>query len=321
MKRTRGVESSTPNRENCRPRPRRDSSRLPIPSDNASKRRYPGGFPWSQNLLQISVNRSPTAGCARSWGDWSEAASDAQRAELAACLREGPLLLALRELPAGGSEEIEPREWTIRFVSSRELEGATWLCVFADAESAGASAPGAVWIALEPAALLRFVRGSGYAGLLLEPRAAALRWTVEELEELLIEPDRTPRRRPALSLSEEPENAVREALERLAQRPYDAACARVRESRTGKHVQFALTPDGALMLDLPRAQLGLDEAERARILLDDLSGNADAEGGDELLQALFCDDLGRAAKATLKILHLGLRIPAGLPAGDRRTGI
>lgn len=241
------------------------------------------------------------------------ALADGSPDELRACLTEGPLLLALRELPAEGAGEVEPREWTVRFVSSREIEGATWLCAFADAASAAESAPGAVWVALDAGTVMRFAIGAGYAGLLLDPGGAAARLACDELAELVRTPRPEAPRQRALSLGTEPENAVREALERTLKRPYGAACLRVREPRTGKQVQFALTPDGALLMDVPRSELGLDEAERARMLLDDLAGHAlEGEAGDpDAFQALFCDGTERAAKATLKVFTWVFGFPPG----------
>jgi hypothetical protein len=229
------------------------------------------------------------------------------RTRLHECLLEGPLLVALRELPKQpeAGAEAPAGEMPMEFVTHPGPEGRRVLAGFSDPEAVAARAPAAVWLATEPRSVLTWLVEEGLGGLLLNPQGPSAFVSGEDLLQMLGRGDSRPHRRRALSGSHESESRIRDALERLLDADAADAGVTVEEPRTGRRVRFAGTPDGALLMVVSRANLGSDELERARLMFhqlagldDDASASEDPEPGD--FQAIFSGDPGRATKAALK---------------------
>jgi hypothetical protein len=233
-----------------------------------------------------------------------------QQAKLLECLMAGPLLIAIRELP----EVLDPsqsEEGRVRFVTAESPDGGRVVCGFSSSRSLTALAPAAVALAADPASLLDWIVATGMEGLLLDPQGPSAFISNDAARRVLGLPLRAHSAGRSISLRNGPENAMREALERLLERAGPEAHAIVRETRTGKSVLFARAEDAALRMVLSGDALAQDERERARMLLDELAGHADdlplrdagaaerEESAD--LQALFSGDATRPAKAAIKV--------------------
>jgi hypothetical protein len=241
-----------------------------------------------------------------------------QQAKLLECLMAGPLLIAIRELP----EALDPsqsEEGRVRFVTAESHDGERVVCGFSSSRSLAALAPAAVALAADPASLLDWIVATGMEGLLLDPQGPSAFISNDAARRVL---GLSPRARSAgrsISLRDGPENAMREALERLLEGAGPAADAIVRETRTGKSVLFARAEDGALRMVLSSAALAQDERERARMFFDELAGPADdlphhdAEKREERadFQALFSGDATRPAKAAVKVFTWVFGFQAG----------
>jgi hypothetical protein len=240
---------------------------------------------------------------------WAGEPSRAHRAELLECLVAGPLLVALHELPPG-FDPAQGEATPARFVTAELPEHGTVLCAFSSGRALAAKAPAAVGLALDPATLLDWTVEAGMPGLLLDPEGAAFFVTQDDARALLGLPARRGRGGRAVSLSEEPENAVRAALEHLLEPGAAAAAVSVSETRTGKRVLFSREPDGGLLMVLPAEALTRDERTRARMLFDELAGPtedlppdpaaAEREAASDF-RALFGGDAARPAKAAIKV--------------------
>jgi len=240
--------------------------------------------------------------------------------ELLESLMAGPLLIAIRELP----EALDPsqgEEGQVRFVTAEGPDGKRVVCGFSGPRSLTALAPAAVALAVDPASLLDWVVETGMEGLLLDPQGPSAFVSNDAARQLLGLPPRARAGGRAISLKVGPENAIREALERLLERTGPEACATIRETRTAKSVHFARDEDATLRLVLRSAELAQDERERARMLFDELAGHADdlppvdpgaAEQEERAdLQALFSGDATRPARAAIKVFTWVFGFQAG----------
>jgi hypothetical protein len=252
---------------------------------------------------------------------FAEDPSRERRRELLESLMAGPLLIAIRELP----EVLDPsqsEEGHVRFVTAESPEGERVVCGFSSSRSLAALAPAAVPLAADPASLLDWIVATGMEGLLLDPQGPSAFISNDAARRVLGLPPRARSAGRSISLRDGPENAMREALERLLERAGSAPHAIVRETRTGKSVLFARAEDGALRMVLRGAALAQDERERAGMLFDELAGPADdlphgdagaaerEEWAD--FQALFSGDATRPAKAAIKVFTWVFGFQAGL---------
>jgi len=251
---------------------------------------------------------------------FAEDPSREQRAELLETLMAGPLLIAIRELP----EALDPsqsEEGQVRFVTAESPDGGRVVCGFSSSRALTALAPAAVALAADPASLLDWIVATGMQGLLLDPQGPSAFISNDAARQLLGLPPRAGGDGRSISLRDGPENAMREALERLLERAGPEAHAIVRETRTGKSVLFARAEDDALRMVLSAGALAQDERERARMLLDELAGHADdlpqLDGGkaerEECadFQALFSGDATRPAKTAIKVFTWVFGFQAG----------
>ena len=235
------------------------------------------------------------------------------RAAVHASLVAGPLLIALRELPKeiGADPQVLTGDIPIQFVTSKAPGGRPVLAAFTDAEAVARRAPAGVWLGVAPLALLNWIVEEGLEGLMLNPDGVSATISRGAVLRILGMEDRVPRSGRSLSISEAPENAIREALTRLQEGAGPTGFVIAREPRTGKCVRFSPDPDGALRMDLTAAELDGDERTRARLMFDELAGGADdlppLDGDGEndeapaAYVAIFAGDVGRAAKAALKV--------------------
>ena len=231
-----------------------------------------------------------------------------------------PLLLAIHELP----DDLEPGqggEATVRFVTAQESGRGRVVCGFSGFQALAAKAPAAVALAVDPASVLDWIVTSGAEGLLLDPAGPSAFLSRGEARELLgLPPPPPPPRRP-ISLGEQPEGAVREALQLLleAGRPGDGAS--IRETRTGMSVLFERAEGDALRMVLGIATLADDERARAQMLFDELAGGAEGQPGDDEakqedadwadFEALFGGDVARPAEAAVKVFTWVFGFPPG----------
>jgi hypothetical protein len=235
------------------------------------------------------------------------------RAAVHAALVAGPLLIALRELPKemGCDPQALAGDIPIQFVTSKAPGGRPVLAAFTDAQAVAKRAPAGVWLGVAPLALLNWIVEEGLEGLMLNPDGVSTTLSRDAVLRILGMEDRVPRSGRSLSISEEPENAIREALTRLQDGAGPTGCVIAREPRTGKYVRFTPDLDGALRMDLAAAELDGDERTRARLMFDELAGGADdlppleGDGNSHeapaAYMAIFAGDAGHAAKAALKV--------------------
>jgi hypothetical protein len=261
-----------------------------------SERKPPENAPLRRAIAKLAADPTPE-----------------NRAAVHASLMAGPLLIALRELPKeiGSDPEVLTGDIPIQFVTSKAPGGRPVLAAFTDAEAVARRAPAGVWLAVAPFALLNWIVEEGLEGLVLNPDGVSATISRDAVLRMLGMEDRVHRSGRSLSISEEPENAIREALARLQDGSHPTGFVIAREPRTGKCVRFSRDPDGALRMDLTAAELDGDERTRARLMFDELAGGADdlppPEGDGEndaapaAYVAIFAGDVGRAAKAALKI--------------------
>jgi hypothetical protein len=249
---------------------------------------------------------------------FSEDPGRERRGELLESLMEGPLLIAIRELP----ETLDPsqsEEGRVHFVTAESPDGARVVCGFSSPGSLTALAPAAVALAVDPASLLDWIVETGMEGLLLDPQGPSAFVSHDDARQVLGLPPRARATGRAISLRDGPENAVREALGRLLERGGPEAHASVRETRTDKSVLFSRDGDAALRMVLSGPSLARDERERARMLFDELAGHADelpqldaAEREEATdFQALFSGDAARPAKAAIKVFTWVFGFQAG----------
>jgi hypothetical protein len=251
---------------------------------------------------------------------FAEDPSRESREKLLESLMAGPLLIAIRELP----EALDPsrsEEGHVRFVTAESPNGGRVVCGFSSSRSLAALAPAAVGLAADPASLLDWIVAAGMEGLLLDPQGPSAFISNDAARQVLGLPPRPRAAGRSISLRDGPENAVREALERLLERADPEAHAIVRETRTGKSVLFARAEDDALRMVLSGAALAQDERERAQMLLDELAGHADdlpqrdagAAEREECadFQALFSGDPTRPARAAIKVFTWVFGFQAG----------
>lgn len=252
--------------------------------------------------------------------------SRARRAELLAVLRDGPVLLGVRELPEG-FEPAQGDEAQLRLVTAEVPGEGSMLCGFSSPDALGARAPAALPLAVEATTLAEWMLARDLPGLLLDPGGAATVLSRDEARGLLGLPPLTPRR--SISLGDAPENAVRAALEDLLNRE-GASHVELREARTGKSLRFERAEDGLLRLVVPGASLSGDERARAEMLFDELAGAAgdlpeiepEKPQEDDLapdFQALFGGDLERPARAAVKVFTWVFGFPPGF-AVEAETG-
>jgi hypothetical protein len=278
-----------------------------------SVRKPPGNAPLRRAIARLS--REPTA---------------ESRNAVHACLVAGPLLIALRELPrqVGTAPEALTGEIPIQFVTGQAPGGAPVLAAFSDVEEVVRRAPAGVWLAVAPLVLLHWIVEEGFQGLMLNPEGPSAYVSRDAVLRILGMEDRLPRSGRSLSMDEGPENAIRDALTRLVEEGGGAGFVVAREPRTGKAVRFSPDPDGSLRMDLSSAELDGDERTRARLMFDELAGGADdlppledgavTEEAPAAYVAIFSGDVGRAAKAAVKVFtwvfgfppHFELRIEA-----------
>ena len=276
-----------------------------------SERKPPENAPLRRAIAKLASNPTPES-----------------RAAVHASLVAGPLLIALRELPKeiGSDPQVLTGDIPIRFVTSKAPGGHPVLAAFTDAEAVAKRAPAGVWLGVAPLALLNWIVEEGLEGLMLNPDGVSATISRNAVLRILGMEDRVPQSGRSLSISEEPENAIREALTRLQDGAGSTGFVIAREPRTGKCVRFSPDPDGALRMDLTASELDSDERTRARLMFDELAGGADdlppLDGDGEndeapaAYVAIFAGDAGRAAKAALKIFtwvfgfppHFELRI-------------
>jgi len=243
-----------------------------------------------------------------------------QHAKLLECLMAGPLLIAIRELP----EVLDPsqsEEAQIRFVTAENPDGERLVCGFSSSRSLAALAPAAVALAVDPASLLDWIVETGMEGLLLDPQGPSAFISNDAARRVLGLRPRSWSPGRSISLGDGPENAMREALERLLERAGPGAHAIAREPLTGKSALFARAEGDALRLVLSSAALAQDERERARMLFDELAGHADdlppldagAAEREEYVdfQALFSGDAIRPARAAIKVFTWVFGFQAG----------
>ena len=235
------------------------------------------------------------------------------RAAVHASLVAGPLLIALRELPKemGSDPQVLTGDIPIQFVTAKAPGGRPVLAAFTDAEAVAKRAPAGVWLGVAPLALLNWIVEEGLGGLILNPDGVSATISRDAVLRILGMEDRVPRSGRSLSISEKPENAIREALTRLQDGAGPTRFVIAREPRTGKYVRFSPDPDGSLRMDLTAAELDGDERTRARLMFDELAGGADdlpsLDGDGEnpeapaAYMAIFAGDVGHAAKAALKV--------------------
>ncbi|MDH3213267.1 MAG: SseB family protein [Myxococcales bacterium] len=234
------------------------------------------------------------------------------RAAVHAGLTAGPLLIALRELPkeVGPDPQALTGDIPIQFVTSKAPGGAPVLAAFTDAEAVAKRAPAGVWLGVAPLELLNWIVEEGFEGLMLNPEGPSAYISRDAVLRLLGMEDRVPRSGRSLSISKGPENAIRDALTGLQEDAHPPAFVIAREPRTGKSVRFSPEADGALRMDLTAAELDSGERTRAQLMFDELAGGADdlppQEQGPEAeapaaYVAIFAGDVGRAAKAAVKV--------------------
>lgn len=249
---------------------------------------------------------------------FAEDPSPERRGELLESLMAGPLLIAIRELP----EALDPsqsEEGHVRFVTAESPDGRRVVCGFSGSRPLTALAPAAVALAADPASLLDWIVETGMEGLLLDPQGPSAFISNDAARQVLGLPARARTAGRSISLRDGPENAMRQALERLLERAGPEACAIARETRTAKSLLFARAEDAALRMVLRSAALTQDERERARMFFDELAGPADdlphhdAAERDESadFQALFSGDASRPAKAAIKVFTWVFGFQAG----------
>ncbi len=253
------------------------------------------------------------------------------RAALLEALLAGPLLLAIKELPEG-FDPAANEEGAVRFVSAEvpgagEGEASRVLCGFSDIGALTAKAPAGVWVMLDPLVVLQWIVDTDMEGLLLDPQPNALGAPAlvsnDDARSVLGLPRRGRSGR-ALSLGEEPENAIRDAVARLLERSDLDSHVVIKETKTGKFVLFARAIDDSVMMVVRASSLARDELERTRMLFDEMAGDLDGvpagegapdaggEGDDWAdFQALFSGDIGQTAKAALKVFTWAFGFPPG----------
>ncbi|MEE9606773.1 MAG: SseB family protein [Myxococcota bacterium] len=231
-------------------------------------------------------------------------------------LAAGPLLVAIRDLPrdVGRDPAALDGELPIRFVTSPGPQGTATLCVFSDLESVAARAPAAVALAIDPATLLNWIADERLEGIVLNPQGPSLHVSREQLLRVLGRGGSSGR---SLSISDESENEIREALARLAESDRGGAALEISEPRTGKSMRFSAEADGSVRMDVAGASLSGDEWQRAKLMFDELAGHAEelpavGEAAPEPIDfvAIFAGDVGRAAKAAVKVFTWVFGFPA-----------
>ncbi len=252
------------------------------------------------------------------------------RAALLEALQAGPLLMAIKELPEG-FDPAATEEGAVRFVTT-EVPGAEAgearrvVCGFSDIGALRAKAPAGVWVMLDPLVVLQWIVDTDMEGLLLDPDAKAKGAPAlvsnDDARSALGLPRRGRSGR-ALSLGEEPENAIHEAVARLLERSDLDSHVIVREAKTGKFVLFARAIDDSVMMVVRASPLARDELERTQMLFDELAGDVEdldgagatgarGEGEDWAdFQALFSGDIGQVAKAAVKVFTWAFGFPPG----------
>ncbi len=257
------------------------------------------------------------------------------RAALLEALLAGPLLLAIKELPEG-FDPAANEEGAVRFVTAEvpgagEGEASRVLCGFSDIGALRMKAPAGVWVMLDPLVVLQWIVDTDMDGLVLDPQAKAKTKAKALGAPVLVSNDdarsvlalpRRGRSGRALSLGEEPENAIRDAVARLLERSDLDSHVIVKEAKTGKFVLFARAIDDSVMMVVRASSLARDELERTQMLFDELAGNledldgaapgAGGEGEDWAdFQALFSGDIGQVAKAAVKVFTWAFGFPPG----------
>ena len=231
------------------------------------------------------------------------------RARLYEHVLNGPLLVALRALPSGlGRGPLDPAaESTIQFVTAAGTDGRGAIAAFSDPAAVAARAPAAVWLAIDPHALLTWIGTEGAGGLVLNPAGLSAFIPSEDVRELVgLQAARRRQSRSADDVSA-PEKTIREALNSLYDKSQKCAFLVLREPRTEKAVRFARALDGSLMLDVSAATLSRDEIQRAKLMFDDLAGCADdlprgeCDAEPTSFKAIFSGDPSLAAHSALKI--------------------
>jgi hypothetical protein len=260
------------------------------------------------------------------------------RAALLETLMAGPLLMAIKELPEGFYPAAS-ENGTVRFVTAEvPAEDAKAgeadpvgrvnrvVCGFSDIDALAAKAPAGVWVMLDPLVVLQWIVDTDMDGLLLDPHvhapdAPALVTNEDARSVLGMPPGRRGKARRALSLGEEPENAIHGAVTRLLERSDLDSHVIVKEAKTGKFVLFARAIDDSVMMVVRASSLARDELERTQMLFDELAGDledldgASGNAGESEdwadFQAIFSGDIGQAAKAAVKVFTWAFGFPPG----------
>ena len=261
-----------------------------------------------------------------------------QRAALVEALLSAPLLMAIKELPEG-FDPAASEAGAVRFVttetpgSGSDVAGARRVvCGFSSIDTLTAKAPAGVWVLLDPLVVLQWIVDADMDGIVLDPQVTATSKATAAGAPAFVSNDdarrvlELPSRRRgaggrALSIGEAPENAIHEAVARLLERSDLDSHVIVREAKTGKFVLVARAIDDSVMMVVRASSLARDELERTRMLFDEMAGDlgelddvGSAEGeGEEWadFQALFSGDVGRAAKAALKVFTWAFGFPPG----------
>jgi hypothetical protein len=248
----------------------------------------------------------------------AEDPSAESRCRLLECLREGNILLGLRELPRdlGADPDALGRELPVRFLTHEGAEGETLLAGFSDAAALSARAPAAVGLAIDTRAVLDWIFEAGLAGIALDPSGACACISRDDVLELLGLGDYKRSRGRALSMRDGPEPRVRDALARLLESDADPTRLVLKEPRTGRLLRFERSEGETLLLTVPAETLGRDEFARTRLLFDELAGlpedesqTADRDLEPTDLQALFTS-AEPAAQAAVKVFTWAFGFPS-----------
>ncbi len=302
--------------------------------------------PPSSASAKLTKNAKLASAVARYAGD----PTPEQRAALVEALLSAPLLMAIKELPEG-FDPAASEEGAVRFVttetpgsgsghgsesdSDSDVAGARRVvCGFSSIDALTAKAPAGVWVLLDPLVVLQWIVDADMDGIVLDPQGTSViktKATAAGASAFVSNDDARrvlglPLRRRgaggrALSISEAPENAIHDAVARLLERSDLDSHVIVREAKTGKFVLFARAIDDSVMMVVRASSLARDELERTRMLFDEMAGDlgelddvgSAAGEGEEWadFQALFSGDVGRAAKAALKVFTWAFGFPPG----------
>lgn len=206
--------------------------------------------------------------------DLVEDPSPEKRAALYHCLTNGPLLIAVREIPDSLSEgfQILSEGITIDFLTSEGDEGdSPVILTFTDQDALNARVPGSPFLALDPETVLNWVLEEGYSGIIINPDGPWAGIPRDDIEDLLGISEKGPHGGRIFTCTD-PIGAIQHALTKLINRVNPDAFIYVTDEKTKKYFQFTGSAADPIILDVPIENLASSEFHLAELLFRKMGG-------------------------------------------------